>query len=362
LHHVSKPIMVVHRSRALNQAQQLKRTVAGGLLLLGVIIFSHLGRYNPMLKQLLGQKVPNITVRLGLSSSHAFVPEESESYYAMPPLKPGKPGRCLFHSQHKRGFQQDRRLFVALGGKVEEASCTRRPLSGVRFSSSGLACDCTAPADPRAFGASNTFLDIGANDGQYLSNTLFFEAQMGWRGLCVEGAPISFKILAKMRPNCVNVNGVVGAGISEATFFTFDSPGSWESGLSCMEGSKHHITGACLNIGRAYRYAKEKKLSLYVDKVPGYLLRDLFRQHGFAECRMMTIDVEGAEDIVMSTSALSVMRPTPPLPLQFAVLSGSAPAQRWFLSVMPLKEVPMGGRRAGGAGRRHMPRLISRLG
>ena len=33
------------------------------------------------------------------------------------------------------------------------------------------------------------FLDIGAYDGETLSNTLFFEKTMGWTGLCVEPLP-----------------------------------------------------------------------------------------------------------------------------------------------------------------------------
>jgi FkbM family methyltransferase len=43
------------------------------------------------------------------------------------------------------------------------------------------------------------FLDIGAYDGCYMSNTYLFELQ-GWRGICVEPHPESFRLCQKNRP------------------------------------------------------------------------------------------------------------------------------------------------------------------
>ncbi|MCW1322644.1 FkbM family methyltransferase [Campylobacter jejuni] len=42
------------------------------------------------------------------------------------------------------------------------------------------------------------FIDIGANDGIEISNSLIFE-QLGWKGLCVEANPITFEKLKKNR-------------------------------------------------------------------------------------------------------------------------------------------------------------------
>ncbi len=51
------------------------------------------------------------------------------------------------------------------------------------------------------FGHKNSgfFLDIGAFDGRYISNTYVFEL-MGWRGICVEPNPDVFLLCRKNRP------------------------------------------------------------------------------------------------------------------------------------------------------------------
>ena len=43
------------------------------------------------------------------------------------------------------------------------------------------------------------FVDVGAHDGVSFSNTLFFERELGWRGLCIEPIPEIFDDLAKNR-------------------------------------------------------------------------------------------------------------------------------------------------------------------
>lgn len=50
------------------------------------------------------------------------------------------------------------------------------------------------------------FLDLGAHDGIYLSNTFLLERRYGWNGICVEANPDSFKKLSHNRNAvCVNV-------------------------------------------------------------------------------------------------------------------------------------------------------------
>ena len=216
---------------------------------------------------------PNQVCHVACSSIITFLTDVpfTVQYYVTPPLEPGKPGRCHFHSQHYRGFQQDRRLFIAMGGTVDETTCTPHAIKS-RYSSSGLNCACVAPSDPRAF--NQHFLDIGANDGQYLSNTLFFETQMGWTGLCVEGSPSAYGLLSKSRTKCKNVHGVIGKGLKSARFFTFDRPGSWEVGMSCMEGSAH--AAGCNSEASARNWARSSGATFSVDTVPGSELKDHF--------------------------------------------------------------------------------------
>lgn len=53
------------------------------------------------------------------------------------------------------------------------------------------------------------FLDIGANDGLFGSNTATLELDYGWTGLCIEANPKLIEPLTKNRPNSIIVNKAV---------------------------------------------------------------------------------------------------------------------------------------------------------
>ena len=49
------------------------------------------------------------------------------------------------------------------------------------------------------------FLDIGSHNGLYLSNTLYLEKELGWKGICVEAGKAPYSELVKNRScDCVN--------------------------------------------------------------------------------------------------------------------------------------------------------------
>lgn len=54
-----------------------------------------------------------------------------------------------------------------------------------------------------------TFIEMGALDGERYSNTWFFEKEMGWRGLLIEGSPKNYEKLVGKRPEAVRVNAAV---------------------------------------------------------------------------------------------------------------------------------------------------------
>jgi hypothetical protein len=56
------------------------------------------------------------------------------------------------------------------------------------------------------------FLDSGAADGVYLSNTLKLEKEFGWTGICVEPLPSLYNDLVKVR-GCVCLN--IGLDVEE---------------------------------------------------------------------------------------------------------------------------------------------------
>jgi FkbM family methyltransferase len=49
------------------------------------------------------------------------------------------------------------------------------------------------------------FLDVGAHNGLYLSNTLYLEKELGWKGICVEAGNAPYSELIKNRTcDCVH--------------------------------------------------------------------------------------------------------------------------------------------------------------
>eukprot|EP01129_Flabellula_baltica_P007327 TRINITY_DN2834_c0_g1_i1.p1 TRINITY_DN2834_c0_g1~~TRINITY_DN2834_c0_g1_i1.p1 ORF type:complete len:315 (-),score=44.94 TRINITY_DN2834_c0_g1_i1:3-947(-) len=59
-------------------------------------------------------------------------------------------------------------------------------------------------------GRPGKFIDIGASNGERISNTKFFEESLKWKGICIEPNPEAYAELVKNRPDCINVNMGVG--------------------------------------------------------------------------------------------------------------------------------------------------------
>jgi FkbM family methyltransferase len=123
---------------------------------------------------------------------------------------------------------------------------------------------------------SGRFLDIGAWDGQTLSNT-YYLTELGWSGVCVEGSPTVFPGLLKIHgsnPKITLVNAVVevtGHRLAE----WFDSNGDAVSTISPAHMTKWS--------------SAVKFTSFWVFTTPMRLLFDNFG-HNFD---LINIDVEG---------------------------------------------------------------------
>lgn len=220
--------------------------------------------------------------------------DEAAKYYGIQHLKPNSPGRCWFHSQRLNPSDAD--IFKRLGGKILQKDwkdCGFRRKKRMRYSEAVI-CDCIAPPNPEAF--NKHFLEIGALDGQYLSNLLFFEKQMNWTGICIEGSPISYERLKKNRPSCSNYNNVIGPELfSWKTFYSFQTPKGYSSVmgsyLSCMQG----VQGCPKNDNAA------RRKGALISQVQMRTLADIFEEVGYSEFGWISVDVEGAENIVIQT-------------------------------------------------------------
>jgi len=53
------------------------------------------------------------------------------------------------------------------------------------------------------------FVEVGANNGIFLSNTYLLEKSYGWAGICVEATPYLYEILVENRPNSICVQQAI---------------------------------------------------------------------------------------------------------------------------------------------------------
>lgn len=67
------------------------------------------------------------------------------------------------------------------------------------------------------------FIEIGAADGLFFSNTYVLEKHLDWKGICIEANPVSFKNLIKNRDS-INVNACLDYTNHEVDFVYSETP------------------------------------------------------------------------------------------------------------------------------------------
>ena len=127
-----------------------------------------------------------------------------------------------------------------------------------------------------------TFVEVGALYGIRFSNTLFFEEEPGWRGVCVEPEPRNYALLCANRPNTVNFQFAVSDSDGKATFIRARG-----GGLGGLEG-KADIR----RIEREGRY----EVRIEVNCRP---LSSMLSEASVTEVYYLSVDVEGAEPQVL---------------------------------------------------------------
>lgn len=82
------------------------------------------------------------------------------------------------------------------------------------------------------------FVDIGAHDGQTFSNSLFFELNNNWRGICIEPNPSVFKKLDSFRKS-INLNVCIGESNKTVKFTQIEGYSEMLSGISEKYDDRH---------------------------------------------------------------------------------------------------------------------------
>lgn len=130
------------------------------------------------------------------------------------------------------------------------------------------------------------FIDIGANDGVSLSNTLFFEKALKWDGLAIEPLPATFEKLKSNR-DCRVVNACVNDVDGEVSFIAIDGYGEMLSGIADRYDDRHLV--------RVRREQKKHGGRATRITVPGFKLSTLLNDTPFQTIDYMNIDTEGSE-------------------------------------------------------------------
>lgn len=130
------------------------------------------------------------------------------------------------------------------------------------------------------------FLDIGAHDGIFLSNSYFFEKHRNWTGICFEPNPRLYQQLIKNR-SCICIEGA--ASDKNGTFNFMDIEGVEALGGIVEKYDSRHLERIDRDIEKYG--GKGKKIIT----VKGYDINEILVQNNLTNIDYLSIDTEGGE-------------------------------------------------------------------
>jgi len=134
------------------------------------------------------------------------------------------------------------------------------------------------------------FIEAGAHDGEYLSNTLYLEVVHGWTGLLVEANNITYSALRKKNRNALSINNCLSMTRypEKVEFDAADVLG----GIKHIEGEEHLIRGRDL-----YITGPDRQNHTY----QCYPFYTILLAIGNPRITLLSLDIEGAEEAVLAT-------------------------------------------------------------
>ncbi len=133
------------------------------------------------------------------------------------------------------------------------------------------------------------FVDIGAYNGVTFNNTLFFEKELGWTGLCIEPIPEAFQQLNDNR-KCKCIQGCVANSPKDALFLRAASPSlttEMLSGLMKTYDPIHYL--------RVSQEVGQTGGQLQVLTSNCFMLNDLLKYNNIKHVNFLSIDTQGGE-------------------------------------------------------------------
>jgi FkbM family methyltransferase len=143
------------------------------------------------------------------------------------------------------------------------------------------------------------FVDVGAYDGRFYSNTLIFEKDLDWKGICIEPNPSVFEKLKSNR-QCTVINGCISEKIDTVKFLSVVGYGEMLSGMIDSFDHNHY--------DRIDKIIKEHGGSKAIMEISSIPLKDIFLQYSVTKIDYCNIDVEGGEMAVLNSIDFSQVR------------------------------------------------------
>jgi FkbM family methyltransferase len=137
------------------------------------------------------------------------------------------------------------------------------------------------------------YVDVGANDGIIVSNTAYFDVNLGWSGICIEPHPRAFADLEKNRLRSINLNMCISLEDIEVDFLVIDGYAEMLSGIY----DRYHPDHRSRIDSEIQKHGGSKKLV----KIKSKPLKKIFEEHSVTKVDYLSIDTEGSEyDILRS--------------------------------------------------------------
>ena len=147
------------------------------------------------------------------------------------------------------------------------------------------------------------FVEVGALDGLAGSNSYFYEKEKNWTGLLIEPNPVEYKkILTNGRDKSIVENCAISNIEADVNFLSMTGPVRALSGIYEYYNEQHlQRVDREHNSFRDYPIGHELHSIKELIKIKAIRLETLFEKHNITEVDLLSIDVEGAELIVLQS-------------------------------------------------------------
>lgn len=136
------------------------------------------------------------------------------------------------------------------------------------------------------------FIDIGAHNGISISNTYFFEKNLGWTGICIEPNPDVYKELEKNR-TAICLQACISNYNGKVEFLKVTGYAQMLSGIKDTYDQRH--------LARV-----DREIALYggskeIIDIDVYTLDSVIKKYGISKIDFLSLDTEGSELLVLQS-------------------------------------------------------------